>query len=176
MIRPCGTSADLALTLPECWHMPREGHRMHATRGFTLVEILAVVALIAVAMTLVAVTVGDGLAGARVKAASRDLVAALRYTRGQAIVTRQSQALTIDVDERRYQAPGKKWVELPSKMDMQLETARSEMETESIGRIRFFPDGASTGGNVELSLGDVVWRIEVNWLTGEVVVLEPKDL
>lgn len=144
-------------------------------RGFTLVEILAVVALIALAMTLVAVTVGDGLSGARVKAASRDLVAALRYTRGQAIVKREPQALAIDVDGRRYRAPGKKWVELPKQMEMALETARSEMEGEGIGRIRFFPDGASTGGNVELSLGEAVWRIEINWLTGEVVVIEPRD-
>lgn len=148
---------------------------MRAVRGFTLVEILAVVALIALAMTLVAVTIGDGLSGARVKAASRDLVAALRYTRGQAIVKRESQALAIDVDGRRYRAPGKKWVELPKNMEMGLETARSEMEAEGIGRIRFFPDGASTGGNVELSLGEAVWRIEINWLTGEVVVIEPKD-
>lgn len=148
---------------------------MRNARGFTLVEILAVVALIALAMTLVAVTVGDGLAGARVKAASRDLVAALRYTRGQAIVRRESQVLAIDVEQRRYRAPGKKWVELPKNMMMEMETARSEMESESTGRIRFFPDGASTGGNVELSLGEAAWRIEVNWLTGEVVVIEPKD-
>ncbi len=148
---------------------------MRSARGFTLIEILAVVALIALAMTLVAVTVGDGLSGARVKAASRDLVAALRYTRGQAIVKRESQAMAIDVDGRRYRAPGRKWVELPRNMVMQLETARTEMEAEGIGRIRFFPDGASTGGNVELELGEAVWRIEVNWLTGEVSMLEPKD-
>ncbi|MCB1568721.1 MAG: prepilin-type N-terminal cleavage/methylation domain-containing protein [Xanthomonadales bacterium] len=148
---------------------------MNKARGFTLVEIIAVMALIALAMTLVAVTVGDGLSGARVKAASRDLVAALRYTRGQAIVNRESQALAIDVEGRRYRAPGKKWVELPKNMEMKLETARSEMEDDSTGRIRFFADGASTGGNVELSLGEVIWRIEVNWLTGEVVVIEPKD-
>lgn len=148
---------------------------MSKARGFTLVEIIAVVALIALAMTLVAITVGDGLSGARVKAASRDLVAALRYTRGQAIVNRESQALAIDVEGRRYRAPGKKWVELPKNMEMKLETARSEMEDDSTGRIRFFADGASTGGNVELSLGEVIWRIEINWLTGEVVVIEPKD-
>ncbi len=148
---------------------------MRAARGFTLVEILAVVALIALAMTLVAVTVGDGLTGARVKAASRDLVAAMRYTRGQAIVQRKPQTIAIDVDGRRYRAAGRKWVELPRNMEMKLETARSEMEGEGVGRIRFFPDGASTGGNVDLILGEVIWRIEVNWLTGEVSVIEPKD-
>lgn len=148
---------------------------MRAARGFTLVEILAVVTLIALAMTLVAVTVGDGLTGARVKAASRDLVAAMRYTRGQAIVQRKPQTIAIDVDGRRYRAAGRKWVELPRNMEMKLETARSEMEGEGVGRIRFFPDGASTGGNVELILGEVIWRIEVNWLTGEVSVIEPKD-
>ena len=80
---------------------------MRPVRGFTLVEILAVIALIALAMTLVAVTVGDGLTNARVKGASRDLVAALRYTRGQAIVKRESMALAIDVDGRRYRAPAR---------------------------------------------------------------------
>ena len=62
---------------------------MRRARGFTLIEILAVVALIALAVTLVAVSVGDGLTGAKVRAASRDLAAALRYTRGQAIVKRE---------------------------------------------------------------------------------------
>lgn len=144
-------------------------------RGFTLVEIIAVVALIALAMTLVAVTVGDGLTNAKVKAASRDLVAALLYTRGQAIVKREPQALAVDVDGRRYRAPGKKWVELPKEMEIKILTARSEMEGEGIGRIRFYPDGASTGGNIELFRGEAVWRIDVNWLTGEVALSDGQD-
>jgi len=144
-------------------------------RGFTLVEIIAVVALIALAMMLVAVTVGDGLTNAKVKAASRDLAAALRYTRGQAIVKREPMALKVDVDARRYQAPGKKWIELPKDMDIKILTARSEMEGESIGRIRFYPDGASTGGNIELIRGEATWRIDVNWLTGEVSLADLRE-
>jgi general secretion pathway protein H len=145
---------------------------MRRARGFTLIEILAVVALIALAVTLVAVSVGDGLTGAKVKAASRDLVAALRYTRGQAIVKRESKTLSVDVEGRRYRAPGRKWVELPKDMDMKLVTARSELEEEGIGRIRFFPDGASTGGHIDLIRGEATWRIDVNWLTGEIRNLE----
>ena len=146
-----------------------------AERGFTLVEILAVVALIPVAITVVSVSVGAGLGGARVKAASRDLVAALRYTRGQAIVHREAQALRVDVEQRRYRAPGKKWVELPRDMTMKLFTARSELEEEGVGRIRFFPDGSSTGGHIDLLHDDVLWRVEIMWLTGEVSVREGAD-
>ena len=144
-------------------------------RGFTLVEILVVVVLIALAVTLGTTMISGGLTGARVKAASRDLVAALRYTRGQAIVKREQKTLTIDVEQRRYRAPGKAWVELPKDMTMKLFTARSELEEEGVGRIRFFPDGSSTGGHVDLMREDAVWRVEVMWLTGAVSVREGED-
>ena len=146
-----------------------------ASRGFTLIEILAVVALIALALAVVSVSVGGGLKGAKVKAASRDLVAALRYTRGQAIVKREAKTLSVDVDKRRYKAPDKKWVELPKDMTMKLFTARSELEEEGIGRIRFFPDGSSTGGHIDLLRDDATWRVEVLWLTGEVSLREGAD-
>jgi general secretion pathway protein H len=143
-----------------------------AARGFTLVEILAVVALIALALAVVSVSVGSGLTGAKVKSASRDLVAAMRYARGQAIVKREPQSVSIDVEKRRYKAPNKKWVELPKDMTMKLFTARSELEEEGVGRIRFFPDGSSTGGHVDLIRDESTWRVEVLWLTGQVSLRE----
>lgn len=146
--------------------------RMRRARGFTLIEILAVVALIALAVTLVAVSVGDGLTGAKVRAASRDLAAALRYTRGQAIVKREQKTLSVDVEGRRYRAADRSWVELPKDMDIKLFTARSELEEEGVGRIRFFPDGASTGGHIDVIRGEAVWRVDVNWLTGEIRIVE----
>lgn len=145
------------------------------TRGFTLVEVLAVVALIALALTVVSVSIGTGLSGARVKAASRDLVAALRYTRGQAIVKREQRTLSVDVEQRRYRAEGRDWVELPKDMTMKLYTARSELEEEGVGRIRFYPDGSSTGGYIDLVRDDDTWRVEVLWLTGEVSVSDAAD-
>jgi len=143
------------------------------TRGFTLVEVIAVVALIALAATVVAVSVGGGLSGARVRAASKDLAAALRYTRGQAIVEREQKTLLLDLENRSYTAPDREPVELPQGMEIRLVTARQELEGEGAGRIRFFPDGSSSGGRITLVRGEAEWQIEVEWLTGKVVLRDP---
>lgn len=143
---------------------------LRRARGFTLVEIVVVVMLIGLTLTLVSVSVGQGLSGAKVRAASRDLAAALRYTRTQAIVRRQEQVLTLDVNARAYEVPGRKRVELPKQMEMKLLTAASEQVGEGVGRIRFFPDGSSTGGHIELNRERAVWGIDVAWLTGEVTL------
>jgi general secretion pathway protein H len=142
-------------------------------RGFTLVEILVVVAIIGLAMAVVAGAMGMSLTGQQVRGASRDLVASLRYTRGQAIVKREPQVLLFNLDERSYRAPGRSPIELPEKFEIAVETARQEMLASGEVGIRFYPDGSSTGGNVEISRGDVVWRIDINWLTGEVNLREP---
>ena len=139
-----------------------------AQRGFSLIELVAVLVLVAIALSLVSVAFTKSLDNAKVQAASRDLVAALRYTRGQAIVKGEQAALDIDLQNNTYQAPGKQIVHLPHEMRMTLTTADSEQTGATSGRIRFFPDGASTGGHISVFMGQREWRINVSWLTGEV--------
>jgi len=146
---------------------PSPGFRGH---GFTLIEIMIVLTLDALVITITAVSVGQGLSGAKVRAASRDLVAALRYTRGQAIVTQSEQVLEIDLEHFTYTAPKRKPVTLPSDMELRLLTAQQELTGEKSGRIRFYPDGSSTGGRVKLVRGQKSWDIEIAWLTGEVAM------
>jgi general secretion pathway protein H len=142
--------------------------RRRAARGFTLLEIIVVVALIALLTGIIAAVISGGLGTAKVRAASKDLVAALRSTRAQAVVRRESQVLVLDVERRAYRAPGRDWIELPKDMELSMLTASEEQLDDSQGQIRFFPDGSSTGGNIELSRGEALWRIEIGWLTGEV--------
>lgn len=137
-------------------------------RGFTLIELVAVVVLIGIALGVVSLTFSKSMSNARIEAASRDLVAALRYTRGQAIVKGEQEALDLDLQSNTYQAPGRPIVRLPGNMHMVLLTADSEQTSETSGRIRFFPDGASTGGHISVYLGRREWRINVDWLTGRV--------
>jgi general secretion pathway protein H len=136
--------------------------------GFTLVELLAVIVLVAITLAAVSLSFSKSLSSAKIEAASRDLVAALRYTRGQAIVHGQQAALDIDLANNTYQAPGKPIVMLPREMHLLLHTAESEQTSATSGRIRFFADGASTGGHISVLMGQREWRVNVSWLTGQV--------
>lgn len=141
---------------------------MNRPRGFTLIEMMAVLMLMALIAGAVAFSLGSNLKGVKTRAAVRDLTAAMRYTRGQAIVKHEQRALEIDVDARSYQAPGRPVIQMPEGLEMKLLTAAKEQTGGSKGLIRFFPDGSSSGGRVTLKRGDHEWRVEIAWLTGEV--------
>ena len=129
---------------------------------------MAVILLLAIALTAVTFSFSKSLHSARITAASRDLVAALRYTRGQAIVKGKQEVLLLNLDDNSYTAPGKSAVKLPEDMHMQLTTAEQEVTGGNAGGIRFFADGSSTGGHISVLQERREWRINVAWLTGDI--------
>jgi len=141
--------------------------KRHRERGFTLVELMVVMVIIALIMGLVSTSMSRSISSAEARSASRKLVANLRYTRTRAIVKKSEQVFMVDIENRSYQAPGRKEISLPEDVDLTLTTARSEMTSEDVGGIRFFPDGGSTGGHIELTVNGREYRINVAWLTGE---------
>lgn len=147
---------------------------MRHNRGFSLVELVAVLMLIAIVAGTAALSISGSLAGAKTRAAVRDLTAALRQTRGLAIVKGEERSLEIDVEARTYQVPGKSPVQLPEELQMKLLTAATEQTGDSKGMIRFFPDGSSSGGRVTLTRDRHEWRVEIAWLTGEVRIEEDR--
>lgn len=176
----CGIATVIAST-PPLRLQPRPAPRSRLrpppwgrrrARGFTLIEIVAVLVLIAILLGLASLGFSQTINAARVRAAGKDLVAALRYTRGQAIVSGEEQALELDVEHRTYTAPKRDAQELPGKMELRLVTAAEEQTSETTGRIRFYPDGSSTGGKVRLISGEREWQVQVGWLTGEVRLRE----
>lgn len=142
--------------------------------GFTLLEMLVVIVLIAVAITAVGITVGKSLQSAQVRAVSSDLAAALRYTRGQAIVKGQSQVISFNTRKRTYKVPGHAVEKLPEGMKFRLRTAAEERINADTWGLRFYPDGSSTGGRITITRGPREWHVNVSWLTGEVSVKEVK--
>jgi general secretion pathway protein H len=135
--------------------------------GFTLVEIMVVMVIIALIMGLVGTSMSRSISAAEARAASRDLVASLRYTRARAIIDKAEQVFLVDTENRSYQAPGRDKVELPEGVDLTITTATSELVSDAVSGIRFFPDGGSTGGHIELTVNKREYRVNVAWLTGE---------
>ncbi|MBP8080814.1 MAG: GspH/FimT family pseudopilin [Arenimonas sp.] len=143
---------------------------MRRQRGISLIELIVVVVLIAAATALAASVMGAGLPGQQLRNASRELAAQLRYTRAQAIVTGKSQTFSIDARTREWQAPNRRHGQLPQEINLVATGARIEQTRPDIVAIRFFPEGAATGGRIVLSRERAAWQIDVEWLTGEVTV------
>jgi len=143
--------------------------------GFTLVEMVVVLVIVALAMGFVATSIARSVSGAEAREAARNVLAALRYTRTRAILDKSETVFYVDTERRSYQAPGKSEIILPDGAEVSITTARSEMTSEVAGGIRFFPDGGSTGGHVDLFVNEREYRVDVAWLTGEARLAPPED-
>lgn len=139
-------------------------------RGFTLLEILAVLALLGIALAVTAFSLDGGLERARLDATARDIAAALRHTRTRALVEHQPQWFTLDLSARNFVSPGRGPQDIPAGTILHVTSAAEDVEHAGQARIRFFADGSSTGGNIELSRKRRAVRIDVDWLTGAVAV------
>jgi len=143
--------------------------------GFTLVELLVVLVIAALVLTLVGTSISRSISGAEMRTAARKLATSIRYTRTHAILTKSEQVFLVDTENRSYTAPKREVVELPEGMEVLLTTARSELTSETVGGIRFYPDGGSTGGSVKLEANERIYTINVAWLTGEASVQREEE-
>jgi len=144
-------------------------------RGFTLVEMLAVLLIVSLVMALVGTSISRNVSGAEMRTAAKKVAASLRYTRTRAILSKSEQVFLVDAENRSYRAAEREAVDLPEGMNVELNTARSELTSESVGGIRFYPDGGSTGGRVKLEANGRVYQVNVAWLTGEARVQRPLE-
>ncbi len=167
----------------------------HATRaaGFTLIEALVVMALMATAFALFAGALVGALPGQQLRDATNRLAAEMRATRARAVATGIDQSFVIDTEARTWRSgasdqfadalapmPGttsgasgggvRRQGELDDALALGATVAREEQPGPGLAAIRFFADGSSTGGRVVVRRGDAAWRVDVNWLTGAVRV------
>lgn len=142
-------------------------------RGVTLIELLVVLALMAMLATIALPMLGPGVSTTAMKGAARELAAAMRTARNEAMATRRETMVMIDLEGRRFVVGnGAKARELPRELELKLFTAQMDIVDEKVGGIRFYPDGGSNGGRVTLAAGERKFEVDVDWLTGRVAILE----
>lgn len=141
------------------------------SKGFTLLELLIVLVIIVLGFSVVALNLSSGKGTLEHKAAVRDVVSALRYARGQALMAHQEMTVSFDLANNAYKVSGRdEEYKIPDSIAVTLVTAQSELTGEGQGNIRFFADGSSTGGRVVLDRGEKSMQIDINWLTGQLEV------
>lgn len=147
------------------------------SRGFTLLELLVVLAIMGLLLGLASPRFHNIVPGFELQSSARELAAALRETRGQALERGDPAVLVLDLAGRRYGlGGGSQSKELPRDIVLEAMTAAEDISEETRrARFRFFPDGSATGGRITLSRGERQYRIDIDWLTGRVEILDGSD-
>ena len=146
--------------------------RTDAEAGFTLIEVVCVLAIVGVLAALVLpaiprATSQEPLAGYAIE------VAALLKGDGNAAVRSHARVATSLDAERRVVISGAtaSMVEIPADVTFQALLAQRCGDRRVGATIDFFPSGTSCGGVIAIARQGVGYQIRVNWLTGGVEVV-----
>ena len=145
----------------------------HFQRGVTLLELLIVIALMAIVAGFVIPRFGGPVSTSELRASARQLAAGLRLARSEAVSERRETFLVLDVAGKRFKVDrDPQEHSLPSRIELQLFTAQKDLVSANVGSIRFFPDGGSNGGRITVASGARKFDVDVDWLTGRVAILD----
>lgn len=139
--------------------------------GFTLIEAIVALAVLALAAAVVAPRLQGSLA---TQAAKADVVTLANFVAGartHAMAARAETVVTFDTRDNRYwSSHSPDPVSLGADTRLRITVASSERVDESRGGVRFFADGTATGAEIRVATGKVAADIAVHWLTGRVDV------
>ena len=136
-------------------------------RGFTMLELMAAIAIAAVVLAVSIPATARMYQSMQYRQAVRDVVTLLHSARYAAVNTGRAQDVEVNpktnvvrLNERQHR--------MPKGFNVAVHSA-SELNTRETGIIRFYPEGGSSGGGIDLeSPTGVGVKIGVDWLMGRV--------
>ena len=144
-----------------------------------MLEVVCVVALVAILAAIVVPALPRGTSRARLESFAIEAAAMLKADRDAAIRNRVQVATEIDAPLRlvRSGATGRV-IRMPADVRFDALLAARCNNRPAGPTIRFFASGMSCGGTIALTRLGVGYQVRVNWLTGgvEVVPFEQQQL
>jgi general secretion pathway protein H len=154
--------------------MSSAGHtdKRRAEAGFTLLEVVCVLAIVAGLAAIVLPAIPHGTSRARLEAYAIETATLLKGDRDAAVRRRSQIATTVDALTRsvRSGATGQ-ILRLPPDVHFEAVLASRCHHRAAGATIDFFGSGMSCGGTIALTRSGVGYQVRVNWLTGGVEVV-----
>lgn len=141
---------------------------MSGERGFSLLEVLVVVAVLGLATSLVVTRGPARSAGLDVRAAASELAQSLRATRMRAIVANRPATFRLDPAGGGFAVDAGPVRRLPVGMHLAMTADAASGRADTAGAIRFYPDGSSSGGRIAVASGAARALVRVEWISGRV--------
>lgn len=140
------------------------------TAGFTLAEMLAVMAILAVTIALSLPYARRSSDSQQLMAESLRLASALKEARNLAMTSGVDQDVVLDLERRTISAPHKT-ADKPFNNGIKL-TALSagNLAANRKAAYRFYADGSSTGGRIVMETRGQRRTVAISWLTGAITV------
>ncbi|XVJ71727.1 MAG: prepilin-type N-terminal cleavage/methylation domain-containing protein [Rhizobacter sp.] len=142
--------------------------RPHA--GFTLLELLVVLAIASLLIALVPIAFDRLQEGTQYRNALRTMQSEMRQARQQAVTQGSAVRFQVDLAARTYGLVGKVEHPIPEKVQVRATVASVELRPDQTAAIQFLPSGGATGGSVDLLRpSGAGTRLKVDWLSGRVM-------
>jgi len=136
--------------------------------GFTLVELLVVLAIASLLIGLVPVAYSKMRESAQYRDHLRQTISELRLARQKALSTGQAVTWQVLLDARQQGFQGEDLRPLPAHLRVRATVAQEQLQ-QGVANIVFLPSGGSTGGSVEfIRPNGEGARLRVDWFSGQI--------
>jgi general secretion pathway protein H len=141
-------------------------------RGFTLLEMVCVLAIIALLAAVLLPFIPRETSRSRLQAYALQAAMLLKADRDAAISRNVSVATLVDAGGRAIRSGASlAAIRIPSDVRFDAVLPQTCKRQAALSTIRFFANGTSCGGSIALTRFDAGYEIRVNWLTGRVEVV-----
>jgi general secretion pathway protein H len=145
-----------------------------AVSGFTLLETVCVVAIVAMLAGLALPAIPLGTSRSKLEAYAVAAAAVLKSDRNAAMRRGSRVTTTVDPRARLVQSGASaRAVRLPGDVGFEVVLAEQCAGRATGDTIDFFPSGMSCGGTLLLSRLGTTFEVRVTWLTGGVEIVRP---
>ena len=145
-------------------------------RGFTLLEMVCVLAIIALLSAVLLPFIPHETSRSRLQAYALQTAALLKGDRDAAITRRTSVATLVDAEARAIRSGASRAaILIPDDVHFDALLPQTCRQQAALSSISFFANGTSCGGTIALTRFDTGYEIRVNWLTGRIEVA-PRDI